>query len=102
MLIYVTPSRLEKWDKDFISNGNIFYECRSSRWERDWLLDQSDLKLKAMEFLNRYDDWKATGDDQYLTIDQYHNWLNDVLLPPLPVEELSGITWPVCKDTACV
>ena len=28
--------------------------------------------------------------------------MNDVLLPPLTVEELKGVTWPICKDTARV
>ena len=53
----------------------------TGKWEREWLLDQSDLKLKAVEFLNRYDDWKSTGDEEYLAVNDFHKWLNEVLLP---------------------
>ena len=99
---HVTPARLQQWHKDFITNGDKFSECMTGKWEREWLLDQSDLKLKAVEFLNRYDDWKSTGDEEYLAVNDFHKWLNEVLLPPLTVAELKGISWPISKDTARV
>ena len=44
----------------------------------------------------------AIGDDEYLTIDEFHDWFNDALLLPLSVEELKGVIWPLCKNTARV
>ena len=99
---HCTPTRLAQWHQDFVTNGDKFTECKQGKWEREWLLDQTDLKLRAVDFLNGYDDWKSTKDDEYLTVTEFQQWLNDVLLPPLTVEELKGVTWPICKDTARV
>ena len=52
----VNPRRLAKWHVDFIQNGHKFSESLQGKWEREWLLDQHDLKLKAVEFLNGFDD----------------------------------------------
>ena len=32
----------------------------------------------------------AIGDDEYLTIDEFHDWFNDALLLPLSVEDFKG------------
>ena len=99
---FVTPTKLEKWHKQFTANGDKFSECLTGKWEREWLLDQTDLKLEALEFLNRFNDWKQTNDIDYLKIDEFHKWLNDDLLQLLTLQEMKGITWPVSKETARV
>ena len=93
---------LRIWHKQFIHNGDKFSECLTGKWEREWLLEQTDLKQKACEFLNRFHDWKQVKDDEYLSTSMFQNFLNDELLQGLTVEELKGVTWPVSRETARV
>ena len=86
----------------FVKKGHHFSECMTGRWEREWLLDQTDLKLKAIDFLNRFSDCKHTEAEEYLTIDVFQLYLNETLLPTLTVQELKGITWPISRETARV
>ena len=93
----IAPHTLKKWYKDFVKNDDHFSECITGRWEREWLLDQTDLKLKAIYFLNRFSDCKHTEAEEYLTIDVFQLYLNETLLPTLTVQELKGITWPISQ-----
>ena len=75
----VSPRTLQKWHVDFTANGNKFSECLQGKWEREWLLEQHDLKLKAVEFLNHFDDWSKTREDEYLNVGEFQRFLNEEL-----------------------
>ena len=99
-VLFKLPHTLKNWYKDIVKNDDHFSECITGKWEHEWLLDQTDLKLKSIDFLNRFSNCKNTEAEEYLTIDVFQLYLNETLLPTLTVQELKGITWPISRETA--
>ena len=96
----ISPETLGEYQREFVSNGGKFSEHQMGKWEREWILDQSDLKLKAVNFLNHFNEWKELEDEEYLTVEGFKNFLNEELLKDCSLQELKGLQLPISWETA--
>jgi hypothetical protein len=89
---------IQNWVIDFEENQGKFSECLQGKWKRRWILEEVDLKNKAIVFLRT----QQKNLDINLTVELFQEFLNEDLLPnaQLNLKQMYGLEIPISKETA--
>ena len=100
MDVPVSSWTVQNWVIDFEENKGRIRESMQGRWQRRWLLNQEDLKARAIDFLKT----AKKDTDVNLKPQLFQHFINNELLvnSTLDIKSVYGIELPISEETARV
>ena len=101
----ISSVTVRRWVEDFEENLGKFSESKKGKFEKRWILNQEDLKNKAVDFLKHFPNPKPGENNEQLrdiTVEDFQTFLNDDLLPNsgLDLKQTHALSIPISWDTA--
>lgn len=100
MTFSISARTVMRWVQDFEASKGKFSESAQGRYQRTWILNDPDLKNRAINFLK---DMKR-NEDENLTVAKFQDFLNSDLLVNngLDLQDTFGLEIPISWETSRV